>query len=71
MCWHKIRSQRPLILVVRIDELIDNAAHVDEIRTFSLVNPSTPAIDESSYARWNAGLLGARHVEVPFDSSNW
>ena len=51
------------------------AAHrVDQIMTFSLVNPLTPGIDESSYARWNADLLGARsiaHARCPRSSEDF
>lgn len=42
------------------------AEHVDELLTFSLVNPESPSIDESAYARHNAAVIGARHTEVPF-----
>ncbi|MHB1163644.1 MAG: asparagine synthase (glutamine-hydrolyzing) [Candidatus Nanopelagicales bacterium] len=43
------------------------ARRVDGLRTYSLVNPGSPDLDESGYARWNAALIGAEHAEVPFD----
>ena len=43
---------------------------VDELRTYSLVNPGSPEIDESPFARWNAAVIGSRHVEVAFDPAS-
>ena len=43
------------------------AEQVDGLLTFSLTNPDNPSIDEASYARWNAEIIGARHTEVPFE----
>ncbi len=43
------------------------AEQVDGLLSFSLTNPDNPSIDEASYARWNAKIIGTRHTEVPFE----
>jgi asparagine synthase (glutamine-hydrolysing) len=35
------------------------------LRSYSLVNPRAPSLDEGPLARWNAGLIGTHHTEVP------
>ncbi|MDI1290660.1 MAG: asparagine synthase (glutamine-hydrolyzing), partial [bacterium] len=45
------------------------AEQIDGLLTFSLTNPDNPSIDEASYARWNATIIGTRHTEVPFESA--
>ena len=39
------------------------------LRTFSLVNPESPDLDEGAIARHNARLLGSVHIEVPVTPS--
>ena len=43
------------------------AEHVDDLLSFSLTNPDDPSIDEAAYARWNAEIIGTRHIEVAFE----
>lgn len=45
------------------------ADEVPNIRSFCLVNPLTPSIDEGRTARWNASVLGLEHTEVAFEPS--
>lgn len=41
------------------------ARHHPKLRSYSLVNPVATNLDEGPLARWNAGLIGTDHTEVP------
>lgn len=45
-------------------------ARTTGLRSYSLTNPEANHLDEARYAKWNAGLLGMRHTEVPATPSS-